>query len=217
MNKERFFERTVLNFCLSTMSTIGFVASNVPTVKKTIPQPLWILIVIATVVATLTSGILLTFHAGKERNRKFHSEKGGKLSKFFQEWYEKPGRHKIFCSDLRWLEPRGMESALRALCDLKDRVDIYLVDDTGDVVKRLRDSGARVHTIPSEYMADCAPRMSLLEDEGTTAAAIRFKKDASDAVEIRISSERTVVSLAHAYAKISAFAERSETASSMVI
>ena len=140
------------------------------------------------------------FGAWPERETySFKRETDPKLAKFFQEWYGRSGNHRVFCTDLEWLDSLEMAAARQALAQLGTRLNVYLVETKGAACADIRNRGGLIHLVPKGAMGERAPRMSIIEDGDSQIAAIRFKNAPGDRVQFRRTADNTVLSLAHAY------------------
>lgn len=131
------------------------------------------------IVAGLTVGLLQYDALRKSSSAKvfdFPSETDRSFVDFFASWYRQGGSHYIFCRDLDWLSGPEVAVILAALESHRNRVHIFLSDDSASACADLRSRGAMVYRVPNEIV-EINVKLSLNVDLETKQIIYRKKTD----------------------------------------
>lgn len=107
---------------------------------------------------------------------------------YYTRWYSREGDLHVYCKDLHWLERPDRESIVNALCRKADGASVYVRDDTGPIVKKLREAGVSIYIVPDSIQV--IVKFSLLDDNGHREIIIRSKLTHSGAAKRQKTKER---------------------------
>ena len=147
--------------------------------------------VIILILSCLLGYIIIAFlkwKYSKVDTKKFQ-EGSSDFFKFFNDWYSKPGKLSIFCSDLDWMIKEQFD-LINALCRKSNDCNIYLKKEEIDhrIKQRLESNNVHIslnHGLLTEH------RFSLLETDGFDFLIISDKKSSPDKIEIKQESNST--------------------------
>jgi hypothetical protein len=127
---------------------------------------------------------IVAFFGGKRGTRTHHlfDEGSQEEADFFNEWYRKPGKLIMFCSDLKWIRKDNYVKVRDALAKKGSELDLYLKDPKGDFVKSLQSYGAKLHIVRPDIRS--VHKFSILQDDDFQAIIIRNKEDESDKIKV---------------------------------
>lgn len=127
---------------------------------------------------------IVSFFGGKRGTRFYHifEEDSTEEAEFFNQWYRKPGKLILFCTDLKWLANEKYLKVRDALEKKGADLDIYIKDPEGSLVKSLQTFHAKLHVVRQDIRS--VHKFSILQNDGFQSIIIRNKEAESDKIEI---------------------------------
>lgn len=120
--------------------------------------------IIAVLITTvILIGTLIFFNSdGGENAVDFNfSEGSSEEADFFANWYNRPGKHIVYCSDVNWLEPKSYNQVVTNLKQAKGNLTLYLENIDHKIVTQFIGEGASVNAIDPNPRLDHAFSINL--------------------------------------------------------
>jgi hypothetical protein len=163
-------------------------------VLLTLLTPRWWLLAGSAFVATFIAQLMLYRESTRDTLHEFADERGPDFVKFFSEWYDRNGRHDIYCKDLDWLDRSELEPIEQVLIRRRAQVNIFLREQDAGVCQRLREAGVQIYLVPE--VARSEMKMSLRSDNDDKELIVRRKRPGSEMVRFIHSQDQHMLGLA---------------------
>jgi hypothetical protein len=163
-------------------------------VLLTLLTPKWWLLAGFALIATLAAQLMLYRESTKDTLHEFTDERGPDFVKFFSEWYDRNGRHDIYCKDLDWLDRPELEPIVQVLIRRKAQVNIFIREQDAEVCHRLRKAGVQLYLVPEVARSEI--KMSLRSDNDDKELIVRRKRPGSQMVRFIHSQDHHMLGLA---------------------
>lgn len=130
----------------------------------------------------------------KDTFHEFKDERDPNFVKFFSDWYDRNGRHDIYCKDLDWLDRPELVPIVNVLIQRSVNVSIFVREDGAQVCARLRAAGVPIYLVPD--VAKSQMKMSLRTDNDDQELIIRRKAPGATTVRFIYSDDEYRLGLA---------------------